>query len=79
MGFEPQQYVDISETIETKLEMISKHQSQLVWLHDHDGIDILENARTVARFRGLQCGVTCAEAFRAHAVWGRQVTRRLLP
>jgi LmbE family N-acetylglucosaminyl deacetylase len=79
VGFDPQEYVDITETIETKLEMVSKHQSQLVWLRDHDGIDILDNARTVARFRGLQCGAAHAEAFRIHAVWGRQLTRRMLP
>ena len=79
IGFDPQHYVDITETIETKLEMLSKHQSQLVWLRDHDGVDILENVRAVARFRGLQCGVKYAEAFRTHNVWGRLTTRRLLP
>jgi len=79
LGFEPQEYVDISDTIETKLEMLSKHQSQLTWLRQHDGVDILDNVRTVARFRGLQCGVKYAEGFRIHSVWGRRVTKRLLP
>jgi len=77
--FDPEHYVDISDTMETKLEMLAKHQTQLTWLHQHDGVDILGNVRTVARFRGLQCGVEYAEAFRTHAVWGRQATRRLLP
>ena len=77
--FDPEQYVDISDTVETKLKMLAKHESQLTWLREHDGVDILENVRTAARFRGLQCGVEYAEAFRTHAVWGRQTTRRLLP
>ena len=79
LGFEPQEYVDISDAIETKLEMLSKHQSQLAWLREHDGVDILDNVRTVARFRGLQCGVKYAEGFRIHSAWGRRVTKRLLP
>ena len=79
LRFEPEQYVDISAQIETKLEMLSKHRSQLTWLREHDGVDILENVRTVARFRGLQCGVKYAEGFRVHSVWGRRVTKRLLP
>ena len=61
------------------LEMLSKHRSQLTWLREHDGVDILENVRTVARFRGLQCGVKYAEGFRVHSAWGRRVTKRLLP
>ena len=77
--FDPEHYVDISDTVETKLEMLAKHQSQLTWLRQHDGVDILENVRTVARFRGLQCGAEYAEAFRAYVAWGRQGTRRLLP
>ena len=79
LRFEPQQYVDITDTMETKLEMLSQHQSQLTWLRQHHGVDILENVRTVARFRGLQCGVKYAEGFRVHSVWGRVVTKRLLP
>jgi len=51
----------------------------LKWLKEHDKIDILEFVETVARFRGLQYGVTYAEGFQAVRAWGRNVTRRLLP
>ncbi len=44
------------------LEMLSKHRSQLTWLRQHYGVDILDNVRTVARFRGLQCGVKHGKA-----------------
>ncbi|MDH7487563.1 MAG: PIG-L family deacetylase [Anaerolineae bacterium] len=79
VNFLPTEYVDISETIEAKKVMLSCHQSQVKWLKDHDNIDIIEFVVTMARLRGLQCGVRFAEGFRQEPVWPRQVTRRLLP
>jgi LmbE family N-acetylglucosaminyl deacetylase len=78
-GFTPEYYVDISETYDQKLDMLRKHQSQLQWLKDHDGIDILEFVDTVARRRGLECGAERAEGFRAARVWPRIKPHRLLP
>ena len=79
LGFEPEEYVDISSTIDTKLEMLSMHRSQEEWLKEHDNIDVLEFARTVSAFRGLQCGVKYAEGFRRVRTWPRNRTRRYLP
>ena len=59
----PTEYVDITEEMEMKAEMLACHESQLVWLRDHDGIDIVDNQRVHAAFRGKQCGVKYAEAF----------------
>lgn len=79
MQFEPTEWVDISDYLETKLEMMAQHTTQLDWLRDHDGVDMLEQLRSTARFRGLQCGVEYAEAFRPCNVWLRARTERLLP
>ena len=79
VGFEPEEYVDISETYETKTRMLECHESQVKWLRDHDGIDIMENIRVLSRYRGLQCGAEYAEAFRRHRVWPRMTAERLLP
>ncbi len=79
LQFDPTEYVDISGHLETKLEMFSQHRTQLEWLRDHDGVDMLEQLRAVARFRGLQCGVDYAEGFRPCNVWLRATTTRLLP
>src|SRR5438105_10851375 len=57
LGFQPTEYVDVSAVIDTKTAMLEAHQSQLTWLRDHDGVDVVEQMRTVSRFRGLQCGV----------------------
>lgn len=79
VGFVPDEYVDITTTFETKKAMLACHASQVDWLRDHDGIDVLENMRVCAQYRGLQCGVKYAEGFRMQRTWPRMVPRRLLP
>ena len=79
VNFLPSEYVDITEIFAHKKTMIEKHQSQLKWLKDHDNIDILGFVEKIAAFRGLQCGVQYAEAFRQYEVWPRKVPHRLLP
>ncbi len=79
LNFKPEEYVDISEAFELKKQMLKQHKSQLTWLKEHDNIDVIGVIGTVARFRGLQCGVKYAEAFCVYRVWGRVVSRRVLP
>lgn len=79
VNFLPTEYVDISDTIELKLEMLECHQSQLKWMRDHDHIDFAEFVRTCARFRGLQCGAGYAEAFTQCQAWPKLAPRRMLP
>jgi len=77
--FVPTEFVDISDFMAAKLEALDQHQSQLRWLADHDGVDMLDQIRTVSRYRGLQCGVEYAEGFVPCNVWLRARTRRYLP
>ena len=83
MQFLPSDYVDISTTFEKKCEMVRCHGSQIQWLREHDGTDVLEYVRITGRFRGLQCGVKYAEAFSRYEAWGRSPrgtdARALLP
>jgi N-acetylglucosamine malate deacetylase 1 len=79
LGFHPTEYVDVTSTIETKVAMLEAHESQLTWLRDHDGIDVVEQMRAATRFRGLQCRVQHAEGFAPCLTWLRATTRRLLP
>lgn len=76
---QPTDYVDISDFMEAKKEMLRKHQSQLVWIKEHDGADIVENMVLHNRFRGLQCNVPYAEGFQKFQVWGRSAAGTLLP
>jgi len=79
LGFHPTEYVDVTSTIETKVAMLEAHESQLTWLRDHDGIDVIEQMRAATRFRGLQCRVQHAEGFAPCLTWLRATTQRLLP
>ncbi|MFN3650202.1 MAG: PIG-L deacetylase family protein [Armatimonadota bacterium] len=79
LGFTPAEYVDVTPAWETKCEMLRRHSSQVDWLQYHDQIDILGFMETVAKFRGLQCGVPFAEAFRPADAWPRRRPARLLP
>ncbi len=78
-GFSPTEFVDVTETFETKVRMLEAHASQLRWLKDHDGVDIVDKMRSATAHRGFQCGVEYAEGFVACTVWLRATTKRLLP
>jgi LmbE family N-acetylglucosaminyl deacetylase len=77
--FHPDEYVDISETFELKKEMLACHRSQVVWMRDHDNLDILDFMETMSKFRGIQCGAAYAEGFQPARAWLRQGAARLLP
>ena len=55
-------YVDITDTIDFKLIGCQSHQSQITKFKEH-GFDMLDNVKTLAKFRGNQCGLKYAEAF----------------
>jgi len=79
INFQPTEYVDISEFIDLKIQMLECHVSQLKWMRDHDHIDFAEFVKTCSRFRGLQCGVQYAEGFTQCYAWPKQTTKRMLP
>ena len=78
-GFEPTEYVDISDTIDLKLKALSLHESQIIWMKEHDKIDFIEFVKNCSAVRGYQCGVNFAEGFRADMNYGRMTTKRVLP
>ena len=78
-GFIPTEYVDISDTIDLKLEALACHKSQIDWMLEHDKIDFLDMVKTCSRVRGYQCGADYAEGFRANINYLRMTTKRLLP
>lgn len=84
LGFIPTEYVDITETMEIKMAMCREHKSQVSWMSDNykDTLadkDFLEDYYTIARYRGIQCGVEYAEGFRMANDAFRVVPRRILP
>ena len=79
VGFIPDLYVDITCEMEDKLRALRCHQSQMIWLRDHDHVDAEDMVRTAAKYRGYQCGVAYAEGFRVCRENLRQSARVLLP
>jgi LmbE family N-acetylglucosaminyl deacetylase len=77
-NFEPTHLVDISETMAIKRRMLACHQSQLS--RTDSGIAQLEElAETLAKLRGLQCGVAYAEGFQSALLWGRRRPEPIFP
>lgn len=79
VGFLPTDYVDITETFALKREALACHKSQHGWLLEHHAMDAFDTLDVHARFRGVQCGVRYAEAFRPLHTSGRVLPRRQLP
>lgn len=86
LGFVPTEYVDITDTMELKMAMCREHKSQVSWMQDNykEAVgkakkDFFEDYYTIARYRGIQCGVQYAEGFRMANDAYRVVPRRVLP
>ena len=79
VNFNPTEFVDISDEIALKLEMLNCHESQIVWMRDHDGIDFPDMVKTCSKYRGYQCGAAYAEGFKQCQVYLKGTTKRLLP
>ena len=79
VNFNPTEYVDISDVIDLKIQMLECHESQLVWMREHDGIDFADMVKTCSRYRGYQCGAEYAEGFRQCQAYLKGTTKRLLP
>jgi LmbE family N-acetylglucosaminyl deacetylase len=79
LNFMPDEYVDITDTIEIKIKMMMEMKSQLGWLKDMHNSDAPEFIRTVARFRGFQAGADYAEAFTQKRMYPQGLTKRILP
>lgn len=79
VNFNPTEYVDVTPYIDKKIEMLNCHESQIVWMREHDHIDFPDMVRTCCRYRGFQCGADYAEGFRQCQVYLKGTTKRLLP
>jgi LmbE family N-acetylglucosaminyl deacetylase len=79
VGFEPEIFVDITETFPTKVQLVRAHKSQGTWMKDLFGYDLESFLEIPAKYRGLQAGCKMAEAFRPSYRWGRTFQEHYLP
>jgi LmbE family N-acetylglucosaminyl deacetylase len=71
MGFEPGFFIDVSERLAMKRQMLRCHTSQLLRGSDGDFCPLEAQMLRQAETRGAQAGVQAAEAFRLHLAWKR--------
>jgi len=79
INFQPESYVDITDFMEKKAELLRCHKSQFSWMANVTSDDFTEDAYVLSRFRGLQSGVRYAEGFIAHRIQGYIPDYRSLP
>lgn len=74
IGFEPEQYVDITAVQDVKVHAFKAYESQMAYDPRY-----LENIEVVGRFRGYQSGYQYAEGFQAYRFFGFMPDYKLLP
>ena len=79
LNFHPEEYVDITDVFEIKRQMVEAHRLLNAPWQGHPVMDTMDIVEVCSRFRGLQCGVRYAEAYRRVQKWGRMSPERLLP
>jgi LmbE family N-acetylglucosaminyl deacetylase len=70
IDFVPEFYVDVSDTVELKKEMLRCHTSQVQWMATYRHTDMEYLIEWTGRARGLQCGARYAEAFKLESEVG---------
>ena len=79
LDWQPTHYVDITDVFERKCELLRLHESQMLNMQTSGGWDLVKYSRIVGAFRGLQCGVEYAEAFKPSLAWPRLRPGNWLP
>ena len=86
MGFQPTDYVDITDFYATKMQMLNCMESQKAWMAanyaslEGDEERFFDTIRIMSEFRGMQAGVKYAEGFvRAMDGFRTRMTERVLP
>ncbi len=79
VGFIPDVYVDITNEIDIKKEVFSKHKSQQVWMKTFGVDNFDEYVEIYSRYRGLQAGLKYAEGFKPLIFWNFIPDYKLLP
>jgi LmbE family N-acetylglucosaminyl deacetylase len=79
LNFIPDIYTDITDTLDVKKEMLSKHESQLAAMREILKADLYGIIEINAMYRGLQCNARYAEGFKKADSYLMTSSQRLLP
>lgn len=78
INFQPQDYVDITSTMDMKRKMLSQHRSQIEFMKARYDMTMVEFMEICSAFRGIQAGVRFAECFRRSMTYPANY-QRVLP
>jgi len=79
VGFNPVEYVDITDVIDLKIKMMMQHKSQILFIKKYHNVDLLEMIKINGKYRGFQCNAEYAEGFVECIAWPRKTAKRILP
>ena len=79
LGFQANEYVDTSDYMEKRVEMLMCHKSQYEWLAEHDNVDCTDEIKTMSRYMGFQAGCLYAEGFNLSSQSPKHPFKRILP
>lgn len=79
LDWQPTHYIDISNVFERKCELLRLHKSQMRNMEQFGGWDLVKYSKIMNAFRGLQCGIDYAEAFKPALAWPRLQPGNVLP
>lgn len=71
IGFAPQLYCNVTDTVALKKQMLRCHESQVQWMATYRHTDMEYLIEWIGRWRGLQCGARYAEGFQLEARVGQ--------
>lgn len=79
IGFLPTEYVDISDVMDVKQQMLACHKSQVEAMQQLAATNLADMVAVQARFRGFAAGCRYAEGFTRLDAYQRGLTSRILP
>jgi len=71
VDFQPGFFVDISDQLLLKQQLLACHTSQMARGCDEDFSPLVDQMTRQNQMRGAQCGVAAAEVFQMHLAWKR--------
>ena len=78
MNFQPEVWIDITETWPLKVKLLACHESQNAWLKKVFNMSMADSAEIQARARGAQAGCKYAECFRRVRLYPQTVEKNAL-
>lgn len=79
INFQPEIYIDITDYMDKKIDLLIKHECQFSWINGFMQDDFADYFSVMSRFKGIQAEFIYGEGFVGHKYLGYFTDYRLLP